>query len=150
MSAAGVRHSTNGVSSRWSPSGATTASPYKWVRRYEEGGIDGLKDLSRRPRSNPRTVAPLVQELVVELRNRRPRWGPRKLLAVLERDYPRLRFPAASTVGDLLRARGLASKRRRRRSIGSASELDGYPAPNAVWCADFKGPFLVGGTAVRR
>ena len=70
--------------------------------------------------------------------------GPRKLLAILERDYPRIEFPVASTVGSLLRAKGLVAKRRRRApSVGYGPKLSDFDGPNSVWCADFKGHFLV-------
>jgi transposase InsO family protein len=125
--------------------GISRQKGYKWWDRYVEFGVDGLRDQSRRPRTNARAVAPSVVELIVELRNRRPHWGPRKLLAVLERDYPRVEFPVASTIGSILRSKGLVSKRRRRAaSVGYGQPLVPYDGPNSVWCADFKGEFLVG------
>ena len=90
-------------------------------------------------------MSPAVAQLIIELRKRRPRWGPRKLLAVLERDYPRIEFPVASTVGSLLRGNGLVTKRRRRAaSVGHGAKLSSFDGPNSIWCADFKGQFLVG------
>jgi putative transposase len=125
--------------------GISRQKGYKWIDRYENGGAAALADLSRRPHSNSRAISPAIVELVVELRGRRPRWGPRKLLAVLERDYPQLEFPVASTVGDILRRHGLVSKRRRRASsVGYGEKLSDFVGPNSVWCADFKGQFLVG------
>lgn len=118
---------------------------YKWVDRYEQGGAAALVDRSRRPHSNPRMVAPSISELVLELRRKHPRWGPRKLLALLHRYHPDLELPAASTVGDLLRKQGLSKPRRRdRRTPGYGPKLGGYDAPNSIWCADFKGHFEVG------
>jgi transposase InsO family protein len=125
--------------------GISRQNGYKWLARFEERGLEGLVDRSRRPHSNSRAVPPRVAELIIELRKRRPRWGPRKLLAVLERDYPRIEFPVASTVGSVLRAHGLVTKRRRRAaSVGYGAKLSSFDGPNAVWCADFKGQFLVG------
>jgi hypothetical protein len=37
-----------------------------------------------------------------------PRWGPKKLRAVLSDREPRRAWPAASTMGDLLRRAGLS------------------------------------------
>jgi transposase InsO family protein len=125
--------------------GISRQKGYKWWNRYKEQGLDGLHDLSRRPHSNSRAIAPSVIELVVELRERKPHWGPRKLLAILERDYPRIEFPVASTIGSILRSRGLVSKRRRRAaSVGYGEQLSSFDGPNSVWCADFKGHFFVG------
>ncbi len=54
--------------------------------------------------------------------------------------------PAASTIGDILKRQGLVRPRRRvRRSSPSGERLRQYDAPNAVWCADFKGWFPIGG-----
>ena len=51
-------------------------------------------------------------------------------------------WPAASTMGDLLRAEGLVSARRRRRRIAAPSRtLRPANGPNDVWCIDFKGWF---------
>jgi transposase len=126
--------------------GISRQKGYKWLARFEEGGLEALVDRSRRPHSNSRAVSTTVVELIVELRQRRPRWGPRKLLAILERDYPRIEFPVASTVGSLLRVKGLVRKRRRRApSVGYGAKLSAFVGPNSVWCADFKGQFLVAG-----
>lgn len=131
--------------------GISRQKGYKWLARFEEGGLEGLLDRSRRPHSNSRAVPPRVAELIIELRKRRPHWGPRKLLAVLERDYPRIEFPVASTVGSLLRTLGLVTRRRRRAaSVGYGAELSSFDGPNSVWCADFKGQTWWGdATAIR-
>lgn len=44
----------------------------KWRRRYQEAGVAGLSDRSRRPRTSPgrRVLAPLEQ-LIIKLRKRR-------------------------------------------------------------------------------
>jgi len=60
--------------------------------------------------------------------------------------HPRMALPAVSTIGDVLKRHGLVRKRRRiRRSSPYGDRLRHYDAPNAVWCADFKGCFPVGG-----
>src|SRR5688572_8005965 len=116
--------------------GISRQNGYTWLARFEERGLEGLVDRSRRPHSNSRAVPPKVTELVIELRKRRPHWGPRKLLAVLERDYPSIEFPVASTVGSLLRAHGLVTKRRRRAAQRwLRCQLSSFDGPNAVWCA---------------
>jgi transposase InsO family protein len=43
----------------------------KWVERFQQEGLAGLRDRSSRPRSSPRRVADLVQQRVVELRRQR-------------------------------------------------------------------------------
>ena len=125
--------------------GISRKTGYKWIDRYEAGGVAALEDRSRAPRSHPHAVAADVVERILAMRRQHPRWGPRKLVARLERVEPRRSWPAASTVGDILRRHGLVRPRRRhRRSAPYSERLRTYAAPNAIWCADFKGHFPVG------
>lgn len=120
---------------------------YKWVRRYEATGPAALEDRSRAPHHHPNAVAGDIVDRVLAIRRRHPRWGPRKLRIVLQRQLPRLVLPAASTIGDILKRHGLVRPRRRtRRSSPYGDRLRQYDAPNAVWCADFKGHFPIGGS----
>lgn len=48
---------------------------YKWRKRYEEEGLEGLKDRSHAPHHNPRQVTEAVEEAVVEARAAHPYWG---------------------------------------------------------------------------
>jgi homeodomain-containing protein len=63
--------------------GISRKTGYKWVERYEGGGVVALVDRSRAPLSHPHAVPEAVVETIVALRRRHPRWGPRKLLAIL-------------------------------------------------------------------
>ena len=57
-------------------------------------------------------------------------------------ERPEAVWPAASTMGDLLRAEGLVSARRRRRRVAAPGRpFRAVTAPNDVWCIDFKGWF---------
>jgi putative transposase len=94
--------------------GVSRETGYKWVERYEGGGVTALVDRSRAPLSHPHAVSAAVVETIVAMRRSHPRWGPRKLLAVLRRQEPSRAWPVASTVGDILRQRGLVRRRRRR------------------------------------
>jgi hypothetical protein len=60
--------------------------------------------------------APVPKELIgrlVQLRRQHPSRGPRKLLARLEAFDPSTRWPAVSTVGEILQRHGLVQPRRR-------------------------------------
>jgi putative transposase len=119
---------------------------YKWVERYSAGGVANLIDRSRAPACHAHRVSDEVVNAVVALRRKHPRWGPLKLLVVLQRQEPSLQLPAASTVGEIIRRHGLVGYRRRRhRSSPYAEALRSYASPNAIWCADFKGHFPVSG-----
>lgn len=118
---------------------------YKWVERFEEGGKPSLVDQSRACLTHPNAIAEAIVTLVVEARKRRPTWGPRKLLYELERRYPRLKLPSSSTVGEILKRQGLIGPRRgRQKAAPYTAPFVGCDAPNAVWCADFKGSFALG------
>ena len=126
--------------------GVSRKTGYKWVERYELEGVAGLEERSRAPLSHPHAVADDVVEKILRARKKHPRWGPRKLRVILQRHYPQLALPAASTIGEVLRKNGLIQKRRRiRRSSPYGDRLGKYGKPNAVWCADFKGHFPVAG-----
>ena len=53
---------------------------------------------------------PRLAELVVKLREARPSWGPRKIVARLRLDHPDLVWPAASTAGEILKRAGLVKR----------------------------------------
>jgi transposase InsO family protein len=126
--------------------GISRKQGYKWWERYELGGVEALKDRSRAPHNHPQAVSDTVVDMIVQARRQHPRWGPRKLLVILARRCPTIEFPVASTVGELLRKKGMTGKRRRvRRSAPYPDQLGGYEGPNSIWCADFKGHFVAGG-----
>jgi len=117
----------------------------KWVGRYQREGLLGLLDRSRSPRSHPQQVPRELAALILDLRKQHGSWGPRKLRAWLGERYPGLRWPAASTIGDLLQRHGLTAPRRRVWRTPPATEPFGTcRQPNDLWCADFKGWFRTG------
>ena len=118
---------------------------YKWLERYREAGIDGLWDRSRAPLRHPQTIAEEIAERCLSVRRAHPSWGPRKVLAFLERQAPGIDWPVASTIGSLFDREGLTVKRKlRRRSPPSSAPFAHCGTANDVWCIDFKGWFLTG------
>jgi transposase InsO family protein len=105
-----------------------------------------LADRSRRPLHVPQAVSEEVAAAVVAARKQHPLWGPRKLRAFLAERAPQQHWPAASTIGLLLKERGLIPERRRRiRTPMPTQPLAAATEANVVWCTDFKGCFRVGG-----
>jgi len=114
---------------------------YKIIQRYNALGLDGLRELSRKPRLSPHATQDDVIALLVEARQAHPRWGPRKILASVARNYGE-GLPAASTVGAILNRFGLVKPQKRRQRVARYSEpFAASNAPNDTWCADFKGWF---------
>lgn len=118
---------------------------YKWLKRFEKEGEAGLAELSRAPHRQGRQMLDEVVAEIVGMRRKHPRWGPRKLKAYLERNAPEVAWPAASSMGALLKREGLVVDRRRRvRTPSYTQPLQHADRPNRVWCSDFKGWFLCG------
>jgi transposase InsO family protein len=125
--------------------GISRKTGYKFLERFEKQSIVGLEDQRRVPDRIPHRTSPEVTELVLALRQKHPTWGPRKLRAQLLLHHPGLVLPAASTIGELLRKRGIATPRKRRsRPLVNHSPLCHAEAPNDVWCVDYKGQFRLG------
>ena len=121
--------------------GISRKTAYKWVSA-EADPEHGLADRSRR---RSRTAARWRPVGGVCAARAHPHWGPKKLRAVLRDRAPRQVWPAASTMGDLLRREGLSQPRRRTRYVVPLTHpLAAAAAPNDVWTADFKGWFRTG------
>jgi putative transposase len=115
---------------------------YKWLGRYDAGGIAALQDGSHAPHHNPRQVKEEVEDRIVEARGKHAHWGPLKLRAWLKRTSPETDWPAASTIGEILHRHGLAVPRKARLKAAPNTEpLKHADGPNVVWCADYKGWF---------
>ena len=63
--------------------GVSRKTGYNWVERYEAAGAEGLAERSRAPTAHGRAMAADVREAVLALRRAHPRWGPKKLRAIL-------------------------------------------------------------------
>jgi putative transposase len=122
--------------------GISRKTGYKWLERYRVDPFEGLLERSRAPLHPANGLSVEATKKIVALRRRYPYFGPRKLLVELRQRYPSEPWPAASTIGDLLRREGLSEPRRRRASVTPVTRpFSEVRAPNDVWCADFKGWF---------
>jgi transposase InsO family protein len=125
--------------------GISRKTGYKYLERYEEAGLEGLKDRLRAPHRHPNRTPQEVERRILRLRGRFPRWGSKKILAWLGSHEPELALPVRSTTDEILKRHGLVEpRRRRRRATPSARPLIEADAPNRVWPVDFKGHFRVG------
>ena len=118
---------------------------YKWLARYETGGLPALGDQSRRPAHSPTATPSELVAALLAARGRHPRWGPRKLLRLLRQQLPTAPWPARSTLALHLKRAGLVLPPRRVRRPGHPGRPQAaMDAPNAVWTVDFKGQFRLG------
>ncbi len=125
---------TQGLRSLCAEFGISRPTGYLWLRRYQELGVRGIAERSRKPHHSPRRTADSLQQRVVEMRLRYPDWGARKLSVVLAREgvvLPR------NTIHRILLRHDLIL------------EADQHPPalqrfarkqPNELWQMDFKGP----------
>jgi hypothetical protein len=64
--------------------GITRHAFYQWRRRYEADGLEGLRDLSRRPRSCPHETSTEIVGKIIYLRQNY-HFGPTKIAMYLKR-----------------------------------------------------------------
>lgn len=115
---------------------------YVWKRRRAGGEPHWFEERSHAVLSCPHAMADCLAEHIIATRRRFPHFGPKKVKAWLERERPELAWPAASTIGDLLKREGLVEpRRRRRRAIAQGEVVAPARAPNEEWAIDFKGWF---------
>lgn len=88
--------------------GTSRQSLHTWRRRFEQEGMPGLADRSRRPRSSPHRLPAEIEALVCELRRQHPRWGARRLVYELDRCGVRP-VPGRATVHRVLVRNGLVT-----------------------------------------
>ena len=115
---------------------------YVWKRRRESGEARWFEAKSHAVESCPHATSEALADRVTAVRERFPHFGPKKIKAWLEREKPGETWPAASTIGDILKRAGLVEPRRRRRAaIGQGEVVAPASAPNEEWSIDFKGWF---------
>jgi len=125
--------------------GISRKTGYKYIHRYEDIGLDGLKEQSKSPYRHPNAVPNKDVETIILLRSPHPTWGPKKLRAWLQHNKPRFHSPSASTIGEILKRNGLSAPRRRsRKSPPYSQPFINCNSSNNTWCADFKGWFPTG------
>ena len=124
--------------------GISRKTGYKIYERYQEVGVRGLTDRSRRPHRHANQLPLVIEKMIVQLKREYPSWGAPKIRERLKQRYPHVACPAISTVHAVLDRHGLVSVRRRRpRRRLTGTGRSEPTTPNALWCADYKGEFLL-------
>ena len=123
--------------------GISRKTGYKILERYEETGLEGLTDRSRRPYRHANQLPFQIEALIVRLKREKPTWGAPKLMELLARRYPDVHRPAISTIHAVLDRHGLVKHRKGRRNKAMGTGLSDTEQPNDLWCADYKGEFML-------
>jgi transposase InsO family protein len=120
--------------------GISRKTGYKWLHRYSQEGDAGLQDRSCCPHHQPRHSSAVVEQTVLNMRQRFPDWGGRKLARVM-RNEGYTRVPSPSTITEILRRHG---------ALHHADQAPAknyirfeHPHPNDLWQMDFKGAFAL-------
>lgn len=125
--------------------GVSRKTGYKLRERHRQLGRECLRDQSRAPHAHPNQTSAEIEAEVLDVRRKHPTWGSKKILTVLEREDCDARWPARSTIDEILKRAGVVedrgSRRRRFPSVGPKVVAN---APNDVWSADYKGWFRLG------
>jgi transposase InsO family protein len=121
--------------------GISRPTGHKWLERYREKGLEGLRDRSHRPRSCPHATAPYMVERILLIRKHRG-WGAPKIRRVLRNDDEIEPVPSVDTIHRILTNHGWVKHRKpRRRRTHPGPPMGTMDEPNATWSADFKGEF---------
>jgi transposase InsO family protein len=98
-----------------------------------------------RPVRYANQLPPQVESWIVTLKREKPHWGARKIRELLLRRLANhVRVPAKSTIHAALDRHGLVKRMGKRRPHATGTPLSHGTAPNDLWCADYKGEFLLG------
>jgi putative transposase len=124
--------------------GISRKTGYKIFERYKDCGVAAFSDRSRRPYRQANRLPPQLEAVIVRLKREYPGWGAPKIREKLRRQSSAPHLPAISTVHAVLDRHGLVRRRRRRRPGAAGTALSRPTEPNALWCADYKGEFMLG------
>ena len=112
------------------------------LERSRTAGPPGLEARSRTPCCRPKQTPPHGVEAIMAVRGRHPAWGAKTLGSLVHPRPPRWAWPGRSTVGAILRRRGVVPTTRPRRLLGHPGQpTTRLAAPNAGGRADGHGQF---------
>jgi len=126
---------------------------YELIARYRQLGDDGLKPLSRRPRSSPTRLAPAIEDEIVALRKELTDLGvdagAHTIHYHLQRRHRRRRraIPSVATIWRVLSRRGFVIPQPHKRPKSSWRRFQAE-LPNECWQADTTHWALADGTDV--
>ncbi len=125
--------------------GISRKTGYKILDRYEECGLEGLNDRSRRPYRYANQLPEQIEAAIVAAKREKPHWGARKIRERLLRSLRHeIKVPACSTIHAILDRHQLVSRSKRTRTRAEGTPLSVGSSPNALWCTDYKGEFQLG------
>jgi len=118
---------------------------YKWIGRYQHGGVEALQARSSAPSRHPNATLLEIASEIIFTKRQHDKWGPKKVLSLLKQRSPKQRWPAVSTAQNILKKEGLVQTRKHRRHTPPYSRpFQQCTQPNDSWSIDYKGQFRTG------
>lgn len=114
---------------------------YELIKRYQREGLSAAIPLSKRPYSTPNKTSLEMEQIILSVRDKHPRWGSVKIRRLLLEEGM-TDLPSSKTINAILKRYG--------RITESESEKHKpwirfeHEAPNDLWQIDFKGFFELG------
>jgi putative transposase len=124
--------------------GISRVTGYKIFNRYKDCGLQGLNDRSRAPYRQANRLPYQVERTILGIKKAHDTWGARKIRDKLIKRFPMVPTPAISTIHAVLDRHGLVKRKKRRRYKARGTPLVAAHQPNELWCADYKGEFMLG------
>lgn len=124
--------------------GVSRPTAHKYIKRFEESGIDGLMNKPKKPHRYYNQTPKEIEDQIVKLKKKFKFWGARKIRILLMDVVPIEKVPSSVTVHSILRRHNLVKPKKRVRRITPVYPIFDPQQCNEVWSADFKGKFKMG------
>ena len=117
---------------------------YKMIYRYENYGIEGLKERNSNPKTHPNKTKEVVEKSILKLKEKHPLWGAKKIRILLFNHCAEKEVPSVVTVHNILFRNGLVKPQKRFKRVKPVFPIFDPKKCNEIWSADYKGKFLMG------
>ena len=124
--------------------GISRKTGYKWYNRFIEEGEEGLKDLSKAPHTPQQCYTDAQIEKAIDLKQKKLKWGPKKILIKLKEKYPDECWPSPTRLYEIFKEHHLVTSRRIRNRVPATAPLGNLTDSNDTWAVDLKGWFFTG------
>ena len=125
--------------------GISRQTGHKLVKRYKLMGQQALIEESRVPNRYANKLPIEIEAVILDIKRTYPNWGAPKIREKMRKKHPGVRLPAKSTVHAVLARNNLVTvKKKRKRGKSHGTVLTHVKNPNELWCADYKGEFMLG------
>ena len=82
--------------------GISTKTGYKWLKRFEEGGVAGLKDKPTIAKEVRNRTDDKTQRRIIRIKKRYKAWGAKKIHSLYMTKFPGEYIPSRSTIEAIL------------------------------------------------